>query len=216
MLKSCASVLKPPTGANFGINIAGAAPYWRGAYQTSWGGGKNYLEAGTFGMWVNSFPNAVAGAEDHYTDNAADLQYDRHFGANELTTHVSFIDERSQLNAAYAANLAAQAAHSLKTVSANGIFHFGNRYSLGAGPFATWGTSDPLLYAAAPVSGSANGSPNSSGYLLQAGFWPAQNVELSAAYQGYLKFNGAGANYDGAGRSASQNNTVYLNVWLMF
>ncbi len=207
---------QPPDGAGFGINIAGAAPYWRGAYQTNWGNGQNYLEVGTFGMWVNSFPNAVAGAEDHYTDNAADMQYDRHFGADELTTHFSFIDERSNLAAAFASNLAAQAQHSLKTLTANAIYHFGNRHSLGAGPFATWGTSDPILYAAAPVSGSANGSPDSNGYLLQAGFWPAQNVELSLAYQGYLKFNGASTNYDGAGRNASQNNTVYLNCWLMF
>ena len=67
-----------------------------------------------------------------------------------------------------------------------------------------------------PVTGSANGSPNSGGYLLQAGFWPDQNVEVSILYQGFTTFNGASQNYDGAGRNAGQNNTVYTSLWLMF
>jgi hypothetical protein len=32
----------------------------------------------------------------------------------------------------------------------------------------------------------------------------------------YQKFNGGTSNYDGSGRSASDNNTVYLLAWLMF
>jgi len=36
------------------------------------------------------------------------------------------------------------------------------------------------------------------------------------AYTGYWKFNGARQNYDGAGRSAADNNTVYLALWLAF
>ena len=33
---------------------------------------------------------------------------------------------------------------------------------------------------------------------------------------GYNKFNGADSNYDGFGRNASANNTLYALVWLMF
>jgi hypothetical protein len=32
----------------------------------------------------------------------------------------------------------------------------------------------------------------------------------------YQKFNGAETNYDGYGRNASDNNTLYLLIWLMF
>jgi len=32
----------------------------------------------------------------------------------------------------------------------------------------------------------------------------------------YAKLNGASSNYDGSGRSAANNNTLYLLAWLMY
>jgi hypothetical protein len=72
------------------------------------------------------------------------------------------------------------------------------------------------LYAPAPVTGSLLNSPNSNGFIGQAGFWPLQNVELSAAYTAYTKFNGASHDYDGSGRDASANNSIYVALWLNF
>jgi hypothetical protein len=72
------------------------------------------------------------------------------------------------------------------------------------------------VFAPAPVTGSALGSPNSSGFIGQVGFWPTQNIGLSAAYTGYGKFNGASHNYDGSGRNASANNSLYVALWLNF
>jgi hypothetical protein len=43
-----------------------------------------------------------------------------------------------------------------------------------------------------------------------------QNLQLTAQYTGYTRFNGAATNYDGAGRNASGNNTVYLDVQFIF
>ena len=45
---------------------------------------------------------------------------------------------------------------------------------------------------------------------------PIQYVRLMLQYTGYSKFNGASSNYDGAGRSASDNNTLFLNVWAAY
>ncbi len=45
---------QPVTGTGFGINIHGVAPYWRLAWQQSWG--LNYLEFGTYGIYVSSIP----------------------------------------------------------------------------------------------------------------------------------------------------------------
>jgi hypothetical protein len=39
-------------------------------------------------------------------------------------------------------------------------------------------------------------------------------VRLGLQYTGYLRFNGGGANYDGSGRAASDNNSLFLFVWL--
>ena len=82
--------------------------------------------------------------------------------------------------------------------------------------FQTTGNSDALLYAPAAVTGSNNGNPDTAGYIAQFGYWPVQNIDLTVAYTGYTKFNGASTNYDGANRNASDNNTVYVALWLNF
>jgi hypothetical protein len=66
------------------------------------------------------------------------------------------------------------------------------------------------------VTGSANSNPRSAGYIANFSFWPMQNLQLAAQYTGYTRFNGAAINYDAAGRNASGNNTVYLDVHFVF
>jgi hypothetical protein len=53
------------------------------------------------------------------------------------------------------------------------------------------------------------------GISLNFSVWPMQNLQL-AQYTGYTRFNGAAINYDGAGRNASGNNTVYLLARFVF
>ena len=84
------------------------------------------------------------------------------------------------------------------------------------GYFDISGDADALLYGSDPVSGSANGSPDSSGYVMQGSFFPWRNVQVQAQYTAYTKFNGASNNYDGNGRDASDNNTVYLLGWFLW
>jgi hypothetical protein len=205
---------QPLAGADFAVNIQGVAPYWRLAWQQSWG--LNYLEVGTYGIHVNSVPGGTTGPRDTYTDSAIDLQYERPFGANLLALHATYIHERSNLANTFAAGGAATRTRHLNTFRVDGTYHLRSRWAFTLAGFRTSGSADSLLYAAAPVTGSVTGSPNSSGFIGQAGFWPAQNVELSVAYTGYATFNGAGRNYDGAGRNASANNSVYVALWLNF
>jgi hypothetical protein len=42
------------------------------------------------------------------------------------------------------------------------------------------------------------------------------NVRLMAQYVDYVKFNGGTRDYDGMGRNAHDNNTLFLNVWAAF
>jgi hypothetical protein len=80
----------------------------------------------------------------------------------------------------------------------------------------TTGTTDPLFYSQSSVTGSANGSPRSAGYSANLSYWPLQNVDLALQYTGYTRFNGAANDYDGVGRNASDNNTVYLLARFLF
>jgi hypothetical protein len=43
-----------------------------------------------------------------------------------------------------------------------------------------------------------------------------QNVDLAAQYTGYWTFNGRSMNYDGSGRNASDNNTLYILARFVF
>ncbi len=208
---------QPNPGTDFSYNIRGIAPYWRVAYETATA--NSNLEIGTYGMHVKSSPGAITGLEDGYTDWAADFQYDRtlpQLKNDVLSFHGNYIRENSSLTATAAGGGAASAHHNLNTLQGNVVYHFGTRFSGTGGLFKITGTQDPLLYAQAPISGSANGSPASTGYLLNFSWWPQQNVDLTVQYTGYTKFNGASTNYDGAGRDASSNNSVYAAVIFVF
>jgi hypothetical protein len=45
---------------------------------------------------------------------------------------------------------------------------------------------------------------------------PFANLKLGAQYTIYTRFNGGTRNYDGSGRNAGDNNTLFLYAWLAF
>ena len=197
--------------------VQGSAPYWRLAYEQRWD--RNSLSAGGFGLNASEHPvtgNALAGATDKFRDTAADVQY-QFIGEDHLATFMAtYIHETQTLNASVLDGFAANTDNSLKTLKLTGEYYYQRRIGGTVGYFSTTGGSDTLLYAAAPVTGSANNSPDTSGYLLEVNYLPWLNTKLQAQYVAYQKFNGLGTNYDGSGRNASNNNTMYLLVWLNF
>jgi hypothetical protein len=207
----------PNQGVGFDVNIRGAAPYWRAAWQQSMG--NTYFEVGTYGMHVSSTPQAVVGPTNSYTDVAIDSQIERvlpKLNNNIITIHTTYIHENSDLNAFYDAGGASMVAHHLNSFRVNGMYHFGYRYIPGIQYFVTTGNADPLLYPADSVDGSRTGSPNSQGFIFDFNYWPVQNIHLEAQYTAYTTFNGAGTNYDSLGRNASDNNSLYLLFGLVF
>ena len=218
---------QPLDGKNQPFNIKGVAPYWRLAYQHP--SKNNYFELGGYGIHVTSMPEAVSGPTDTYTDVAADFQYDRTVPAvasdffckkppcnDVLSIRGTYIHESSTLDATFGAGGASQASHHLNTFQANAEYHIGDRASVAGGVFNVSGTTDPLLFSQAALTGSANGAPNSNGYVFNFSWWPAMNVHALLQYTGYTKFNGASSNYDGAGRNASANNSIYLAASFLF
>jgi hypothetical protein len=211
------------TGAPLGTNIRGIAPYWRLAWQQNWT--NNNLMVGTYGMHMKSTPGAITGLEDGYTDYAFDFQYDHiipQFRGDVLSIRGTYIRENSSLAATAGATPpgAGFVLHHLNTVQANAEYHFGDKYSATFGWFDVDGNPDPALYSGGspvpPVTGSANGDPRTNGYIANVSWWPVQNIGLSFQYTGYTRFNGAGTNYDGNGRNAGANNTVYLVARFVF
>jgi hypothetical protein len=204
---------QPNDGTTAAYNIRGVAPYWRVAWQQLTA--KTQYEFGAYGMHMKSTPGGITGPEDSFTDWALDTQIDRTmFRKDVLSFRATYIRENSNLLATLGPGPAA--ANHLNTVLANAEYHFGNKYSGTFGWFDTNGTVNPLLYTPAPVNGSANGDPRGAGYIGNFSYWPWQNLQLAAQYTGYTRFNGGGTNYDGSGRNASANNTVYLDIKFLF
>lgn len=77
-------------------------------------------------------------------------------------------------------------------------------------------STDPLglgSVLSSRVGGNLSGNPATRGFTYEAFWMPVQYVRVGAQYTAYNKFNGAGDNYDGLGRNARDNNTVFLYVW---
>jgi len=210
---------QPTTGACCTYNIQGTAPYWRLAFQQN--GRTASLEVGGYGMHVKSTPGAVTGLENSYTDFGPDIEYDRTLGKDVLSVRASYVRENAALVASAnppspATPTASPGPHHLNASNANVAYHVGNRFSGTLGWFLTDGTNDPVLYAPASVSGSANGGARSEGFISNVSYWPYQNIDLAVQYTNYTRFNGGVTNYDGSGRNASDNNTVYLLARFLF
>ncbi|MCL4539337.1 MAG: cytochrome C [Bacteroidetes bacterium] len=203
----------PPDGT-WSETIKGAAPYWRLALQHDWG--TDYLEVGTYGMSASLFPTGITGSTDTYTDVAFDAQYEKHLGGGSLIAHTTYIIENQNLDATYAAGGSASPSNKLNTFKVDCSYNFPADVALTLGYLATSGTTDAVLYAPAAVAGSFSGSPNSSAVTAQFTYIPWWNTQFAVQYVAYNKFNGGSTNYDGSGRNASDNNTLYLSGWLLF
>src|SRR5438128_9533203 len=180
------------------------------ALPISWG--QNYLSVGTYGMAASVFPTGVEGPTNRFTDFAVDLAYMHSFGSNSFTLDGTWIHEKQTWTAGGAAN----PTNTLRTFRMDAMYHIGTRYAFTLAPFVTTGTSDTLLYAPAPVVGSRTGSPKNDGLIAEVDVMPWQNMRLQFQYVAYGHFNGSSSNYDGFGRRASDNNTLYILTWLLY
>ncbi|WP_374512732.1 cytochrome C [Niveibacterium sp.] len=199
--------------------------YWRLAYFGDLK--KQAYHVGLFGLNAGVQPDRTQGPANRYNDIGIDASY-QFLGTREHigTVYASYIHEKQKRDVAYANGEAENQSGTLKEMQLNASYYYNQTWGLTASTFRTKGSSDALLYAPAPDMGSATGSPNTTGYMLQADWtpwgkessWgsPWANLRLGAQYTWYTRFNGESNNYDGSGRNARDNNTLYLFAWTSF
>jgi hypothetical protein len=81
------------------------------------------------------------------------------------------------------------------------------------------GTITTSSSAAAPstrVNGNLTGNPRTTGQTLEAYWLPWQNLRIGAQYTFYQRFNGSARNYDGFGRNASDNDSLFVYAWFAY
>ncbi len=198
--------------------VSGAVPYWRLALELK--GDGHSFEVGTYGLVADIYPAGLtSGPTDHFEDYAFDGQYQFISKKHLFAVQGTWIHEKQDWDASYPMGNTANPSDNLETWRVSLRYHYRADFGTLGGTvayFSTTGDSDPGLYAPGELTGSSTGSPDSNGFLLQASFMPLENLKIVAQYVIYDKFNGSSTNYDGSGRDASDNNTLYLLVWMAF
>lgn len=214
--RSAQQGVSPPLGPDASSVAHNVIPYWRVALQHQFG--KNYVMLGTYGLAAHLYPTGVTGLTDRFLDVAGDLQFEHQINQGVLILRSTYIHEDQRLGALATGDEpgAANLHNNLKVFRANASFMPSTRGTLTLGYFNTSGSSDAILYPESPITGNANGSPNSSGAIGELDFNAWQNARLGLQYIAYSKFNGASQSYDGSGRNASDNNTLYFFTWIAF
>lgn len=201
--------------------LSSGTTYWRLAYFQDLK--SQAFSAGLFGLNTSIQPDRSASGSNRYDDVGVDASY-QFLGTRKhvATLNTSYIHEKQSRSQQYEAGDAEHRNGQLNEFKLNASYTYDQTWGLTAGRFATNGSSDALLYG----DGYADGSPNTAGYILQADWtpwgkensWaaPWANLRLGLQYTLYDKFNGAKTNYDGSGRDAKDNDTLYFFVWTSF
>jgi hypothetical protein len=78
-------------------------------------------------------------------------------------------------------------------------------------------TADPAASVASTrVGGNLSGNPATRGSTLELFWTPIQYLRVGGQFTAYSRYNGAARNYDGFGRNASDNNSLFLYVWAAY
>lgn len=214
------------TGTDGGVAaLKGYNPYWRLAYSHDYGA--NSLMVGTYGMVVDRYPSNLdtSTPTDRFRDIAADFQYQYITDPHTFTAQATYIYEKQSYGASFpvtqqtgsgigAGPTPGNPNDTLRTFKAKATYYRDRKYGGTIGYFSTTGSADAGLYGS-----DADGNPrrpDSSGFIFELDYLPVEYVRLMLQYTMYNKFNGASSNYDGTGRNARDNDTLFLNVWVAF
>jgi hypothetical protein len=205
--------------------VKGYNPYWRLAYSQDWG--PNSIMVGTYGMVVDRYPSNLdtSTPTDRYRDIAVDAQYQYITDPHTFTAQATFIHEKQSYDTSFPVTAAtgagigagptpANPTDTLRTFKAKATYYHDRRYGGTLAYFSTTGTADAGLYGTDPDGNAMK--PDSAGWIAELDYLPIQNVRVMLQYTAYNKFNGASTNYDGNGRNARDNNTLFFNVWVAF
>ncbi len=202
--------------------IDGLAPYARLAWQAK--AGPATWSLGAFLLDARLFPgrDETTGSTDGYLDLGLDASGHLVTGAGDVVTfNARYTAQDERLGASRLLGLASNEHDWLQDARADASYYWRNKYGATLGLFRTWGSADPLLYG-----GDRTGRPDSGGAVFEldatpfgdgrSPLGPRFNLRVGLQYTLYFQFNGAGRDFDGAGRAAADNNTFRVFTWVYY
>jgi hypothetical protein len=204
-------------------DIKGLAPYGRVAVQKDLAGGT--VEVGAFGMRANLHPSRdrSTGLTDRYTDWGLDASFQKTLKNRDVVSfNGRYIRERQALRASCALVEAPDSCvhNRLSELRADASYYWRNKIGFTVAAFDISGSANPSIYP-----DNRTFKPDSSGLIFQLDYTPfgdrsqphrRVNLRMGMQYTLYTRFDGAHANFDNTGRSASDQNTLRIFTWLAF
>jgi hypothetical protein len=184
--------------------MRGLNPYWRLAWNHAWGA--NSLMLGTSGMASQLYDDPLdSSAGTHkFRDLGLDAQYQYLLDPHAVTAQLVYARSR------------VVDGNTTTVLRAKGTYVYQAKYGGSLSLFNLTGTTDPANIDATRVSGNATGDPATRGWSAEAFWTPIQYVRLGAQYTAYGRYNGSSSNYDGAGRNARDNNSLFFYLWAAY
>jgi hypothetical protein len=215
---------------------AGNNIYWRTWYEYDID--RYALEIGMYGEKFKFYPGSgqnLGGLTNDYNDVAEDFTIQFNGEKNSVTLKGTHVHESQSLNAFYAQG-ASNLSDDLNFTEFDLTYYYMRKYGIAIGYENTNGSIDKTMYGTTPttvacttgsincvggvrpvgVTNSINGSPATTNEIFELNYLPWLNVKLTADYIHYTRFNGNSTNYDGLGRNASDNDTLYVMMWFAF
>lgn len=211
-------------GNTISSRLKGSNPYIRLALSHEWG--PHNAMVGMFGFNADIYPdpNNPSGPTTRYTDRGIDAQYQYLLDPHTVTAQASYI--REHIRGGDIAGTSTNAANKLNQLRLKGSYIYRARYGGSLSYFSTTGSSDNMLYpgmqddgtgsgAMTPITitGNASNNPGTKGIIPELFWMPDQHLRLGMQYFKFDRYNGATSNYDGAGRRAKDNNTLFVYLW---
>ena len=197
--------------------IRHGAPYYRVAWEQ--GFGPSVIEVGTTVMIAQTFPGRDSSqGHDRMKDVSFDVQYQYSSALSDITLASSIIQERQTLHASQDLGLSANRSGSIREERVTASYLYQKTYSGDVQYFNINGRQDPVLYG-----DTRTGKPDTKGWIFELSYlpfnrtggpkiWPYTGVKLSVQYTVYQRFNGSRGDFDGDGRNARDNNTLFFTV----
>ena len=192
-------------------------PYWRFALTREWG--PHNLMLGTSGMIAHVYDTGSDTSDPDnlglYRNTGLDAQYQYLLDPHTVTAQLAYMRQEQT----YSVNALLPDANPMDTTNvfrAKITYVYQAQYGGSLAFFNKTGTTNTQNIDGTRVTGNVSGNPATSGLTLEAFWFPIQNVRIGAQYTAYSKFNGAADNYDGFGRNARDNNTLFGYLWFAY
>ena len=199
------SFLSQGTANTDQVKLKGVNPYVRVALSHDWGPHSAMVGMFAFNADVYSDNLNAYGPTIQYRDTGVDAQYQYLLDPHSITTQFSYI--REKINNGDVTGIATNSSNTLNQFRLKASYIYREKYGAALTYLATTGTSDSTLYS------SAAANPDTRALVPELFWTPIQNIRIGAQYYAYSRFDGAGTNYDGAGRNAHDNNTLFIYIW---